>query len=111
MQMQAGMTTFLTLVGMMLVTAIPRILPLVLISASSIPGWVRTWLQYIPVAVLAALLFPSLLMANGEFHLAADNLFLWAAIPSFWIARRTRSMLAAVAVGLLVVSVGRLLGY
>jgi branched-subunit amino acid transport protein len=47
-----------------LVTAIPRVLPLVALSRVQLPGWALDWLRYVPVAVLSALLAIELLSAG-----------------------------------------------
>jgi branched-subunit amino acid transport protein len=104
----------LTIVGMGLVTYLPRLIPLLVLSradasAKPLPSWVTRWLSYVPVAVLAAMLLPSLLVVEGRAHLAWDNLYLWAALPTAWIAWRTRSLVGAVLAGVAVVALGRLL--
>ena len=104
------MTTLFTILGMALVTSLPRILPLLMLSVERIPSWLRTWLEYIPVAVLAAMLLPSLLVKDGSLNVSGNNLYLWAALPCFVVAWRTRSLLWTVASGLLVVMAVRLIG-
>src|SRR3989442_11429564 len=42
--------------GCALVTAVPRVLPLVALSRLQLPPWLADWLRYVPIAVLAALL-------------------------------------------------------
>src|SRR5207245_3037398 len=42
--------------GCALVTAVPRVLPLVALSRLQLPPWLADWLRYVPLAVLAALL-------------------------------------------------------
>jgi branched-subunit amino acid transport protein len=62
MQIRAA---FLALVlACALVTAIPRVLPLVALSRVQLPGWALDWLRYVPVAVLSALLAIELLSAG-----------------------------------------------
>ena len=104
----------LTIVGMGLVTYLPRLVPLLLLSGrggseGALPAWIRRWLGYVPVAVLAAMLLPALLVVEGRAHLAWDNLYLWAALPTAGIAWKTRSLIGAVLVGVAVVALGRLL--
>jgi branched-subunit amino acid transport protein len=52
----------LTIFGMALVTYIPRLVPVSLLSSRSLPPLVIAWLRYIPVAVLSAMLLPSLVV-------------------------------------------------
>lgn|GEM_PF-6737604 len=61
---------FFMIIGMALVTYLPRMLPLVvLLHRLPLPGPVYRWLGYVPVAVMAALLGPALAMPQGELQL------------------------------------------
>jgi branched-subunit amino acid transport protein len=95
---------FVTIVGMLVVTYLPRLLPLWLFSSRSLPPLVIAWLRYVPVAVLSAMLLPSLILAEGRIALGGSNLFFWAAIPTFIVAWKSRSLFAAVLVGMLIVA-------
>ncbi|KAF0111266.1 MAG: Branched-chain amino acid transport [Chloroflexi bacterium] len=99
----------ITLLGMALVTYLPRVLPAWFLRGRKLHPFVEAWLKYVPVAVLAALLLPSLLVDGGKFKLAWDNLYLWAALPAGLTAWKTRSMFATVLVGMAVVALARLL--
>ena len=44
---------FLTLLGMLAVTYVPRVLPVLMLSSRRLPPAVVAWLRYVPVAVLA----------------------------------------------------------
>ena len=46
--------------GMGLVTYLPRALPLIYLAHKKMPQWLIDWLSLIPVAILSALLAPSL---------------------------------------------------
>jgi branched-subunit amino acid transport protein len=45
-------------VGMGLVTYIPRWFPIFFLSRRQLPQWFSEWLDLIPVAILSALVFP-----------------------------------------------------
>jgi len=98
---------FLVMVGMLLVTYLPRLLPLLLFSSRDLPPLVVAWLRYVPAAVLSAMLLPSLVLADNQLNLRVSNIFLWAAIPTFFVALKTKSLFAAVIVGMGVVAVAR----
>jgi branched-subunit amino acid transport protein len=86
---------------MALVTYLPRFLPLFLLARRKLPALLESWLSYVPVAVLAALLGPALFMPGGKLTLQPTlNPFFWAAIPSFLIAFLTRNMFLTVLVGM-----------
>jgi branched-subunit amino acid transport protein len=101
-------TVFLTLIGMNLVTYIPRLLPVWALASKSLPKVIVDWLRYVPVAVLAAMLLPSLLVSDGRVDLTPSNMFLWAAIPTLVVAWKRRSLFGSVVVGMLVVALARL---
>ncbi|MBD3308756.1 AzlD domain-containing protein [candidate division KSB3 bacterium] len=101
---------FLTLLGMVVVTYLPRVLPVWWLSSKSLPPLVVAWLRYVPVAVLAAMLFPALLVDDATIDVGFDNLFLWAAVPTCLLAWKTRSFFGSVLVGMGIVAAVRYLG-
>ncbi|GAB1411013.1 AzlD domain-containing protein [Desulfovibrionales bacterium] len=100
-------TIFLTIVGMMVVTYIPRALPVLTLARRTLPEAVIRWLGFIPVSVLAAMLVPSLLITEQGFDLSFQNVFLWAAAPTFLVCWKTGSFVGAVATGMGCVALGR----
>lgn len=72
--------------GMMLVTYIPRALPLTILSKISLHPFILQILYYIPIAILGALLFPSVLMNDGIIDISLTNYKLIAAILTTVIA-------------------------
>ncbi len=95
------LTLLLLYTGMALVTYLPRMLPLVLLSRIGLPLWLRRWLSYVPVAVLAALLLPSITMVDGRLFLVPSNKFLIVSLPTFLVAARTRSLVLTVSFGII----------
>jgi branched-subunit amino acid transport protein len=86
---------FLTLVlACAAVTAVPRVLPLLVLSRLQLPQWLLDWLRYVPVAVLAALL------ALETFSSAMAGLA--AVVVALAVAAATRSLLGTVVAGLAV---------
>ena len=98
---------FLVMVGMLVVTYLPRLLPVLLFSSRDLPPLVITWLRYIPAAVLAAMLLPSLVLVDNQLDLRINNIFLWAAIPTFFVALKTKSLFGSVIIGMMVVAAAR----
>jgi len=97
-----------TMLGMGLVTYIPRLLPVWLFSDKSLPPLVVAWLRYVPAAVLAAMLLPSLLLVeDNRLNFGSDNFFLWAALPTFFVAWKTKSLFGSVITGMLIVAIAR----
>jgi branched-subunit amino acid transport protein len=60
------MTVFLIIVGMALVTYLPRVLPALVLDRINFPGWFGKWLQSIPYAALGALIFPGILLVKED---------------------------------------------
>lgn len=54
------------ILGMAVVTYLPRLLPALIRGRDRFPAWFRKWLQGIPPAALAALIFPGILQVNPE---------------------------------------------
>jgi len=102
---------FLTIVGMMAVTYLPRVLPIVALSSKDLSPSLIKWLKCIPASVLAAMLLPSLVLDGGELNLTADNIYIWAAIPTLVVAKLGKSFVGAILVGMGVVALARLLGF
>ncbi len=50
--------------GMALVTYIPRVLPAVFMHRIFFPAWFERWLRSIPYAALGALIFPGILLVD-----------------------------------------------
>ncbi|SFD81445.1 Branched-chain amino acid transport protein [Paenibacillus catalpae] len=90
---------FAVILGASIVTFLPRVLPLMVLSRLQIPDWAMRWLSYIPVAVMAALLGNELLMTDGKLTSLKDNIELFAALPTFLVAIFTRSLLGTIVVG------------
>jgi branched-subunit amino acid transport protein len=103
-------TIFITILGMSVVTFLPRLFPVLLLSSKRLPPLVVAWLRFVPVAVLAAMLLPSLVVNDAELDFSSNNLFLWAAIPTFLVAWKTRSLFGSVIVGMIVVALARYFG-
>ena len=102
-------TIFLVILGMSVTTGAARMLPLLLLTLKPLPAWLMTWLRYVPVAILSAMLLPALLVQDKHISFGAENFFLWAAFPTIFVAWKTRSFLGAVAVGMGAVALLRLL--
>ena len=91
---------FWMLLGMGLVTYLPRWLPLFLLANRKLPAWFEEWLGLIPVALLSALLAPALMTAGQPRELVINRPEFWVAIPTLLFALRTRSLGGTVLVGM-----------
>jgi len=94
-------TYLLCIIGMGLVTYIPRWLPLIWLSGREInPLFVR-WLKFVPASILSALVLPSLLLnpATREFSLVRPEFLV--ALPTLAFGWWSRSLGGTVIVGML----------
>jgi branched-subunit amino acid transport protein len=91
------------ILGMAAVTYLPRFLPMYVLTRMEIPKTVITWLSYVPVAVLSALIVPGILTADRQVFLSPGNTYFLASIPAFLVAWRSRSLLLTVIIGMAVV--------
>ncbi len=89
------------IIGSAIVTFIPRVLPLLVMSRFQLPKWGMRWLGFVPVAAMAALAGQEVLTRDGEIWISFSNAELWAAIPALLAAVVTRSLLATVLAGVI----------
>ncbi len=90
----------LIILGMSIVTYLPRVLPIIVLTKVKTPEWFMRWLKYIPTAVLAALLAPELLVSGGTLELSLKNKNLLAAVPCFMVAYKTKNLFVTVVTGI-----------
>jgi branched-subunit amino acid transport protein len=88
------------IVGMGLVTYIPRWAPLFFLSRRDLPGWFIEWLDLIPVAILTALVVPELLTSGHPRHMDIFQPKLLVALPTFFFALKTKSLAGTVILGM-----------
>lgn len=62
--MSVTLPILLTIIGMGIVTYIPRMLPLIALQTENWPEWAKRMLSRVPYAVLGALIFPGILTAH-----------------------------------------------
>ena len=92
--------------GMGLATYLPRALPLLYLAHKKLPQWLIEWLSLIPVAILSALIAPSLLTDTATRSFAFGKLELLVAIPTLLFSLKTRSLGGTVLVGMLLFWLG-----
>ncbi|MBN2539379.1 MAG: AzlD domain-containing protein [Deltaproteobacteria bacterium] len=88
------------LLGMGIVTYVPRWLPLVFLSRLRLPEWFEHWLDLIPAVILSALILPILVTTGAPRHLDLMRPELLVALPTFFFAVKTRSLAGTVVVGM-----------
>ncbi|KGL45087.1 AzlD domain-containing protein [Listeria sp. SHR_NRA_18] len=98
----------LMLLGCSLVTAIPRMLPFLVMRNMQISEPVLKWLSYIPLCIFSALIIESF-MTNGAEGFQIHWLELVAVIATLIISLITRSLLWTVILGVVIMALLRLI--
>lgn len=91
----------LVVAAMGAVTYLPRMVPLVMFSRCSLPAWFAEWLELIPVAILSALIAPTLFTQSDPRLIIIGKTELLAALPTLLFALKTRSLAGTVVIGML----------
>lgn len=98
---EAGLTTlWLTIVGVSIGTYLLRLSFIELWKWLTVPPILMRALDYVPAAVLAALVMPALMRSGGAVDLSVDNLRLYAGLLAALVAWYSRNMLLTLAVGM-----------
>ncbi len=92
---------FLLVLGMGLVTYVPRWFPLFFLSQRKLPRWFVEWLDLVPVAILSALILPDLLVLGVPRQFELFQAKSLVAIPTLLFALKTKSLGGTLIVGML----------
>jgi branched-subunit amino acid transport protein len=91
----------LTVLLMTVVTYASRLLPFLLLKGKQIGGFTKEFIELVPVALLAALVIPELLMPNGTLQ-GLSNPYLWTGILTFVFAKWVPNLFLSVVFGMVV---------
>lgn len=91
-----------TILVMAVITYALRFLPMLLLRGRKIEGFAQEFIQLVPVALLAALVIPELVMPGGEAQALRHNPYLWAALLTFIFAKYVPNLFLAVFFGMIV---------
>ena len=94
------MNEFLLIAGMALVTFSTRYPVLALFSKVPLPEPIFRALQYVPPAVLTAIIAPALLLPAGNFSISLDNAPLYAGLAAILISARSKNLLVTIVLGM-----------
>lgn len=93
-----------------LFTILLKITPLTAFKGNNLPHLLKKWLEFVPVAVMGALIGPDIFIYNGQLDLSFSNLFLLVSIPVALIAWKTSNFFITIAVGIALVIAARYFG-
>jgi branched-subunit amino acid transport protein len=109
MNQRQPINEILLIIGMTLVTFIPRYGVLALLGRLEMPKSIFRALRYVPVTVLSAIIFPDLFLKNGSLNLVPNNSFLAAGIIAVLVSWRTKNLLLTIVLGMIALWIWRML--
>jgi branched-subunit amino acid transport protein len=92
------MKIWFVILGMMAVTFVPRLIPLITLTDRPLPAFLRRFLQFIPYTALGALIIPGVMGATPGKPLAALVGLGTAVVCSWFKGGVVLSIIAAIAV-------------
>lgn len=105
----SDLSVWIVIIGLTVITVATRSAFLVLGDRFELPERLQHALRYAPACALIALIAPELALADGSLALSFANPKLVAGIAAGTVMVLTRSMIGAMAVGMLAFTVLRLL--
>jgi len=100
--MTSELWTLATIVGMTAMTVLTRSFFFISKRPWKLPHWAERGLQYAPVAALAAVIAPEVLISNGHFIATWQDARLFAALAGIAWYRWKRSVLGTIVAGMAV---------
>ena len=98
--------TFLTIVLMACITVITRSFFFISDAPWTLPGWAQRGMQYAPIAALAAVVLPEIVMTRGIFIDSVADARIYGAIAGatyfFWRRGSGQAVLGTIVAGMLV---------
>ncbi len=98
--------TLLVIVGMTAISVITRSFFFISEREWRLPGWAQRGLQYAPIAALAAVIAPDLVLTDGVFGALLTDARSWGGLAAaafyFWRRHWNFALLGAIAIGMAV---------
>lgn len=88
-----------------------KITPVTILKGNSFPQILRRWLDFVPVAVMAALVGPDIFIYDNKLDFSTSNLFLLVSIPTLIVAWKSKNYFITIAFGIGLVIIARYLGF
>ena len=93
--------TLYLILGMGIVTFLPRLVPMAFLTLWVIPERVKMGLGYIPISILSAIVFPILFFNEGG-KIEIQPHYLLSAFPVFIFVWKVKSLWLSVILGMLI---------
>ncbi|MDD4334113.1 MAG: AzlD domain-containing protein [Desulfotomaculaceae bacterium] len=91
---------WIIIIGVSIVSILPRILPVALLSRYEFPAPLKRWLSFVAPAVLSGLTALSVAAPDGFIDISINNSFIWDFIPTLLVAIKTRNFLYSLLPGI-----------
>lgn len=92
-------------------TLLLKTAPITFLQGDSLPALFKRWLDYVPVAVMAALVGPDIFIYDGKLDFSVSNLFLIVSVPTLLAAIISKNYFVTIAVGIGLVIAARYYGF
>lgn len=97
------------IIGGGIVTVLPRVLPITVLSKLKLNKKVEEFLKYIPISILSALIAVELLTGDNKLAVSTHYTELLAAVPTIIVAVKKKDLLLTVITGIISVAVFRII--
>ncbi|MDR0921547.1 MAG: AzlD domain-containing protein [Lactobacillales bacterium] len=102
-------SVLIVILGSAVVTWIPRVFPFYVAKVSKFPRLFVAFLNYLPVCILCALLFQSVLTPHAYLLPNFKGLECLALVPTVFVAIRTKDLMKTAIVGIVAIALLRFL--
>jgi branched-subunit amino acid transport protein len=99
---ETDLWTLAVIVGLAVVTVVSRCFFFLSNNAWHLPHWAQRGLQYAPIAALSAVVFPEIVMSQGQWVTHWQDARLFAAALGVWVYYWRRDVLLTIVFGMLV---------
>ncbi|WIW71202.1 AzlD domain-containing protein [Anaerosinus gibii] len=90
------------ILGMCIVSYIPRALPPFILARVSLSPVVERWLRYVPTSIFGALVFSEIFINGDHLNLSLNNINLLASLIVLVVSLKTKSLAKSIVTGILV---------
>lgn len=95
------------IIGGFIVTVLPRVLPITILSKVKLNKRVEEFLTYVPISILTALIIVELFTVDNKFLIKGNSVELLASIPTILVAIKKNDLLLTVIVGVISIAILR----
>lgn len=83
---------YILIIGIAVLTYIPRALPIVYLSKKKLPTWLIEWMKFIPAGIFAALISPGIFTKGGSLDISFSNIELISSAIVLIVSLKKKSL-------------------